>query len=121
MGMVKQYTLFILLVYKTLHPTYVFTDVHTHLFTGGSLLHTVAHRLSKDLSTESLKAIEGGGKNILLPTSVDELHSMIDAAFHQPNRLKFHRRMSEAMLDEQLPKYDYFKESKAVLMMSLPL
>lgn len=74
---------------------------------------TVAHRLSEDLATEAMKSIEGGGRNILLPTDVDELHSMMNVAFYHADRLKFHRRMSAALLDEQLPKYDYFKESKA--------
>ncbi|KAL5456948.1 hypothetical protein EMCRGX_G034177 [Ephydatia muelleri] len=70
----------------------------------------VAHRLSEDLTTEAMKAIEGGGKNILLPNDVEEFHSMMDIVFHHPDRLKFHRRMSAALLDEQLPKYDCFKE-----------
>lgn len=70
----------------------------------------VAHRLSEDLNTEHLKAIESGGKNILLPANIDEFHSMMDIVFYQSDRLKFHRRMSEALLDEQLPKYDRFKE-----------
>ena len=77
-----------------------------------SLSHIVAHRLSEDFNTEALKAIEGGGKNPLLPTDVEGLNSMMDFTFYQSDRLKFHRRMSEALLDERLPRYDYFKESK---------
>lgn len=83
--------------------------------------HIVAHRLSEDLTTEAMKAIEGGGKNILLPNDVEEFHSMMDIVFHHPDRLKFHRRMSAALLDEQLPKYDCFKESKATPTLLLQL
>lgn len=76
------------------------------------MLLTVAHRLPDGVSTEFFESLESSGTNLLLPTTVEGFHMMIDTVLHRSNKFKFHRRMSEALLDERMQKYDSFKESK---------
>ena len=75
---------------------------------------SVAHKLPDGVRTEFFESLESSGTNLLLPTTVEGFHRMIDTVLHQSNKFKFHRRLSEVLLDERMQKYESFKESKSL-------
>ena len=75
---------------------------------------SVAHKLPDGVRTEFFQSLESSGTNLLLPTTVEGFYKMIDTVLHQSNKFKFHRRLSEVLLNERIQKYESFKESKSL-------
>ncbi|KAL5456883.1 hypothetical protein EMCRGX_G034109 [Ephydatia muelleri] len=90
------------MVYASKHPSKVATL--------SLLCPPVAHKLPDGVRTEFFESLESSGTNLLLPTTVEGFHRMIDTVLHQSNKFKFHRRLSEVLLDERMQKYESFKE-----------
>lgn len=82
----------------------------TRIATLSLLCPPIAHKLPEGVSTEFLESLESTGTNLLLPTTLEGFDVMIDTVVHQSRNFKFHRRLSEVLLDERMQKYGCFKE-----------